>query len=296
MILKNKNTLLLHLIVFIWGFTGILGALITIPSQNLVWYRMAIAILFIFLYVFTTGANLKTNPITGTKFLATGIIISLHWIFFFEAIKVANISVTLACLSSATLFTAILEPIIQKQKIVLYEILLGIAVIIGLLIIFKFETQYQRGIFYTLFSSLMASLFTVINGNYAKKHSPGKIAFYEMSGGFIAISIYLLLTSNINMSLLMISMHDIAYLLLLGTICTAFALIASINVMKELSPFTVTMTTNLEPVYGIIMAYIFFDHKEKMSTEFYFGTIVILGSVFTNAYLKGKNNQRIQNL
>ncbi len=296
MILKNKNTLLLHLIVFIWGFTGILGALITIPSQNLVWYRMAIAILFIFLYVFTTGANLKTNPITGTKFLATGIIISLHWIFFFEAIKVANISVTLACLSSATLFTAILEPIIQKQKIVLYEILLGIAVIIGLLIIFKFETQYQRGIFYTLFSSLMASLFTVINGNYAKKHSPGKIAFYEMSGGFIAISIYLLLTSNINMSLLMISMHDIAYLLLLGTICTAFALIASINVMKELSPFTVTMTTNLEPVYGIIMAYIFFDQKEKMSTEFYFGTIVILGSVFTNAYLKGKNNQRIQNL
>lgn len=296
MILKNKNTLLLHLIVFIWGFTGILGALITIPSQNLVWYRMAIAILFIFLYVFTTGANLKTNPITGTKFLATGIIISLHWIFFFEAIKVANISVTLACLSSATLFTAILEPIIQKQKIVLYEILLGIAVIIGLLIIFKFETQYQRGIFYTLFSSLMASLFTVINGNYAKKHSPGKIAFYEMSGGFIAISIYLLLTSNINMSLLMISMHDIAYLLFLGTICTAFALIASINVMKELSPFTVTMTTNLEPVYGIIMAYIFFDQKEKMSTEFYFGTIVILGSVFTNAYLKGKNNQRIQNL
>ena len=142
----------------------------------------------------------------------------------------------------------------------------------------------------------MASLFTVINGNYAKKHSPGKIAFYEMSGGFIAISIYLLLTSNINMSLLMISMHDIAYLLLLGTICTAFALIASINVMKELSPFTVTMTTNLEPVYGIIMAYIFFDQKEKMSTEFYFGTIVILGSVFTNAYLKGKNNQRIQNL
>ena len=152
MINRNKNTLLLHLIVFIWGFTGILGALITVPSEKLVWYRMMIALTVIFTYIIGSKISLQINKLTLAKFLGTGIIISLHWIFFFEAIKVSNISVTLACLSSATLFTAILEPLIKKQKIVFYEIILGIAVIIGLLIIFKFETRYQAGIFYTLFS------------------------------------------------------------------------------------------------------------------------------------------------
>jgi drug/metabolite transporter (DMT)-like permease len=296
MINRNKNTLLLHLIVFIWGFTGILGALITVPSEKLVWYRMMIALTVIFIYIIGTKISLQINRLTLAKFLGTGIIISLHWIFFFEAIKVSNISVTLACLSSATLFTAILEPLIKKQKIVFYEIILGIAVITGLLIIFKFETRYQAGIFYTLFSSCMASLFTVLNGQYAKKHNPSQIAFYEMAGGFGAISIYLLLTSAMGLAVFNIATQDVIYLMLLGTICTAFALIASILVMKELSPFTVTMTTNLEPVYGIIMAYLFFDQKEKMSVEFYLGTIIILASIFINGYFKQKSLKTIQNL
>ena len=291
MIKITKNTLLLHLIVFIWGFTGILGGMITISSQNMVWYRMMIALTFIFIYTKTVGISIKTNLKTKMQFLATGIIISLHWIFFFEAIKVSTISVTLACLSSATLFTAILQPVLQKQKIVFYEIILGIMVVLGLLIIFKFETQYTRGIWYTLFSSCMASLFTVINGQFAKTHNASQVAFYEMTGGFAAVTIYILLSANFGFSALSIGPEDGLYLFILGTICTAFALIASISVMKELSPFTVTMTTNLEPVYGIIMAYLFFEQKEKMSAEFYVGTIVILGSIFINGYLKGKRNR-----
>ena len=290
MINTSKNTLLLHLIVFIWGFTGILGGLITISSKNMVWYRMMIALVVIFIYIKTVGIKIKLSLPTKMSFLATGIIIALHWIFFFEAIKVSTISVTLACLSSATLFTAILQPILQKQKILFYEIFLGVLVVLGLLIIFKFETQYTRGILYTLFSSFMASLFTVINGQFAKKHNPSQVAFYEMTGGFGAITIYLLLSANFGFSALSIGLEDSLYLIILGTFCTAFALIASISVMKELSPFTVTMTTNLEPVYGIIMAYLFFDQKEKMSAEFYVGTIVILGSIFFNGFLKDKKS------
>jgi drug/metabolite transporter (DMT)-like permease len=285
---KNKNFLLLHLIVFIWGFTGILGHLISLSALNLVWYRILIAVFSIFFFNRFFSISIKTNLKNGLLFTLTGLIIALHWIFFFQSIKVSNISVTLACLSAATLFTAILEPIIKKRKIIHYEIILGITVIIGLGMIFKFETKYHQGIFLTLFSASMSSLFTVINSQLVKHNPPEKIALYEMAGGLLAVSIYLLVTDPFSFPNFQLNFYDGIYLILLGTICTAFALIASIYVMKELSPFTVTMTTNLEPVYGIILAFVLFNQKEKMSVGFYLGTVIILAGIFLNAYLKTK--------
>ncbi len=288
MLKKNKNFLLLHLIVFIWGFTGILGHLISLSALNLVWYRILIAVFSIFFFNRFFSISIKTNLKNGLLFTLTGLIIALHWIFFFQSIKVSNISVTLACLSAATLFTAILEPIIKKRKIIHYEIILGITVIIGLGMIFKFETKYHQGIFLTLFSASMSSLFTVINSQLVKHNPPEKIALYEMAGGLLAVSIYLLVTDPFSFPNFQLNFYDGIYLILLGTICTAFALIASIYVMKELSPFTVTMTTNLEPVYGIILAFVLFNQKEKMSVGFYLGTVIILAGIFLNAYLKTK--------
>ncbi|MDQ3190765.1 MAG: DMT family transporter [Bacteroidota bacterium] len=286
MLEKYKNLLLLHLIVFIYGFTAILGALITIPSDELVWFRMFIAVVGIFVFII---AKRIIQPLTTkeiVKFLLTGIIISLHWIFFFEAIKVSTVSVTLATLSSATLFTALLEPLFFKRKIIFYEAIFGVIILFGLYLIFNFETQYRLGIFYTLFSAFMASLFTVINGKFATKYNPGTVGFYEMMGGFLGITVFFIFTSKLSLGMFNLSASDFFYLLILGLICTAFAFVVGISIMKELTPFTVTMTINLEPVYGIILAYLIFKESEQMTQEFYIGTVIILATIFTNVWLK----------
>jgi drug/metabolite transporter (DMT)-like permease len=288
MLEKSKNLLLLHLIVFIYGFTGILGALITIPSDDLVWYRMFIAVIGIAAFVFVKKILQPLDFFSILKFLATGLIIALHWIFFFEAIKVSTVSVTLATLSSATLFTAILEPIFFKRKIKIHELFFGLVIIFGLFLIFNFEPEYRKGILYTLFSSLMASLFTVINGKFAAKYNPGTVALYEMTGGFLGISLFFLFTAKFSAELFNVPSSDIAYLLILGLVCTAFAFIVSISIMKELTPFTVTMAINLEPVYGIILAYLIFKEAEEMTPGFYVGTLIILGSIFLNGWIKGR--------
>lgn len=288
MITKYKNLLLLHFVVFIWGFTGILGALITIPSENLVWHRMVIALSGMFLFLKISKIPLKISKGDLIRFLLTGLIIALHWITFFEAIKISNVSVTLACLSSATFFTAFLEPLFYKRKIIFYEMILGVVVIVCLYMIFQFESKYQNGILLTLFSALMSSLFTVINGTYAKKHEAGTVAFYEMIGGITGITLFFVATSKFDAGIFQVPAKDWVWLVILGTICTAFALIASIKVMKELTPYTVTMAVNLEPVYGIILALFIFKENELMSNGFYFGTAILIGSIFLNGYLKSK--------
>lgn len=288
MLQQYRNYLLLHLIVFIYGFTGIFGALITIPAVNLVWVRMLIAGICIFLYLWWKKIDFKDSLQNLLKYTGTGVIVAIHWIFFYEAIKVSNVSVTVACLSSATLFTAIIEPIVFKRKLYWYEALFGLIIMAGLFMIFKVETQYKLGILYTLFSSFMASLFTVINGTFAKKYDAAKVSAYEMLGGFIAISIYFLIIQVDFSALIHISAMDMLWLMLLAVICTAFAMVANITVMKELTPYSVTMAINLEPVYSIILAYWIFGEKEQMTSGFYIGTIVILATIFANGYIKSR--------
>jgi drug/metabolite transporter (DMT)-like permease len=290
---KYKNFLLLHLIVFIYGFTGILGALITIPSANLVWFRMLIAIAGIAAFVFYKKVHQELNKTEAAKFLLTGFVIALHWIFFFEAIKVSTVSVTLATLSSATLFTALLEPLFFKRRIVWYEAVFGIVIMLGLYLIFNFETQYRLGILYTLFSSLMASLFTVINGKFATKYNPGTVSLYEMSGGFLGITLFFLFSGQLSSSLFFVPLNDWLWLFILGIICTAFAFMVSVYIMKELTPYTVTMTINLEPVYGIILAFLIFGENERMTNGFYAGTIIILTTIFLNGWLKNKKRKAL---
>lgn len=288
MLQQYRNYLLLHFIVFIYGFTGILGALITIPAVNLVWVRMLIAGICIFGYLWWKKTDVKDSLQNLLKFTGTGVIVAIHWIFFYEAIKVSNVSVTVACLSSATLFTAIIEPIVFKRKLYWYEALFGLLIMAGLFMIFKVETKYKLGIIYTLFSSFMASLFTVINGTFAKKYDAAKVSAYEMLGGFIAISIYFLIIQVDFSALIHISPMDMLWLMLLAVICTAFAMVANISVMKELTPYSVTMAINLEPVYSIILAYWIFGEKEQMTSGFYIGTIVVLATIFANGYIKSR--------
>lgn len=275
----NKNLLILHFTVFIWGFTGILGKLITISAVQLVWYRVLIASISLFLYFNFNKKALKISRNTLLKLAFTGALVGGHWILFFLSIKLSTVSVSLVCLSSITLFTAIFEPLINKKRISKLEIIAGALIISGILIIFKFETQYTKGIIAGLSSAVCASLFSIINARQVKKHEAPVIAFYELLGAFVWITIFLVITQGFDKSMLLTG-PDIGYLLLLGTICTSLAYVAGVSVMRELSAFRVALITNLEPVYGIIMSFVFFGDMNKMTTGFWVGAVIILSTIF----------------
>ena len=288
---KNRfgNLFLLHLIVFIFGFTGIIGKLIETDSDILVWWRMAIASISI--AIFAYGSKKIHKPIYkdfGTYGLI-GLIIAAHWITFFEAIKVSNVSVTLACLSAGSLFTAILEPIFFRRRVNAFELVFGLMVVAGLLLIFSFEADYKLGIGLALTSAFLASLFTTINGKLIKKDNPYRISLVEMMAGVMGITAWLAFKGRFNMQMIDLPASDWFWLIILGVICTAFAFVVSVKVMEELTPFTVSLTINLEPVYGIVLAFLIFGSSEEMTLGFYGGTVLILGALYLNALLrKGK--------
>lgn len=288
---KDKTTisyLHLHLIVFIWGFTAILGALITLDALPLVWYRMLFASVFILLYIFFKHYSLQVNRKLLISFLFAGLIIALHWLTFFKAIKESNISVTLACLATGAFFTSILEPIFYKRKVIWYEVGFGLIVVVGLYIIFQVEGDYYLGIILALTSAFLSALFSVINGKFAKLYSPTIISFYEILGGVLFLSIFLLFNQGFTVEFFQLSFNDFKWLLVLSSVCTAYAFISSVRIMKFLSPYTVMLTINLEPVYGIILALLIFNEKEKMSFEFYIGSFIILSTVILNGILKNR--------
>ncbi len=281
-----RSYLHLHLIVFIWGFTAVLGALISLAAVPLVWYRMSMASVFILFFIWIKRIPFKVPLKILIGFIFAGLIITLHWLTFFKAIKVSNISVTLACLSTGAFFTSLLEPLLHGRKVILYEVFFGVLVIVGLGIIFKVESNYIQGILFALSSAFLSALFSVINSKYAKLYNPSVVSFYEILSGVVFLSAYFLFIGGFDAAFFQLSFNDWMYLALLSSICTAYAFIASVKVMKFLSPYTVMLTINLEPIYGIILAVIVFQDKEKMSIEFYIGVLIILSTVIMNGIIK----------
>lgn len=283
---KLLNYLHLHFIVFIWGFTAVLGALITLEAIPLVWYRMLLATGIIFVFLKFRKENLKFSLRTLGGFALAGIIIALHWLTFFGAIKASNVSVTLAVLSTGAFFASILEPLIYGRKVIIYEVLFGLIVVVGLYIIFDVEASYTLGIVLALISAFLSALFSVINGKFVLKHKASAISFYELMFGVLGITIYLAISGKFDAEFFVISSHDWIYLIILASACTAYAFIASIHVMKWISPYTVMLTINMEPVYGIILALIVLGDSENMSPQFYYGAVIILLTVVANGIIK----------
>ena len=275
----SKNLLILHFTVFIWGFTGILGALISISAVSLVWYRVLIASVSLFLYFKFSKTGLKLGWKSFFQLIFTGALVGGHWILFFASIKLSTVPVTLVCLSSITLFTAIFEPLINKTRTSRLQILAGVLIILGIATIFKFESRYTKGIETGLLSAVCASLFSIINSRQVKKFEAPFIAFYELSGAVLWITIYLLFTGGFNQSMILKG-PDIGYLLILGTVCTSLAYVAGVSVMRELSAFRVALITNLEPVYGIILSFVFFRDLNKMTIGFWVGAVILLSTIF----------------
>ncbi|CAM4083680.1 DMT family transporter [Flavobacterium weaverense] len=281
-----KSYINLHLIVFIWGFTAILGALITINADALVWYRMIFAAVFLGAFLVYKKKPFRIPLKSFLKLIFVGLLIALHWIFFFKAIHVSNVSITLSVFSLGAFFASILEPLFYGRKVLWYEVFFGLIIIAGLALIMKVEINYLDGMLYALAAIILGVLFTLMNGKLIADHDPSVISFYEFLSGAFFISVYFLFQQKITVDFFVLTTNNWILILVLASVCTAYAFTASVKVMQKLTPYTVMLTTNLEPVYGIILAYFILGGKEKMSFEFYIGAIIIVLTVILNGVIK----------
>jgi drug/metabolite transporter (DMT)-like permease len=289
---RTSNLLLLHVIVFIWGFTGILGKEITLGAFELVWWRVLIASISIGLFSFFFKKNIRASKKELIQFGGVGLLTAAHWVCFFGSIKVSNVSVALAVISTTSFFVALVAPFIRNEKIQPYELLLGLMVIAGLFIIFKFESSYQLGIILSLSAALFAAVFSSYNSKLVAQHSSVKIAYWEMLFALVGVSVFLLFNGAFNESLVHISSKDFLLVALLGVVCTGFAFIVGIQVMKVLSPFTCALAINMEPIYTIALALWIYGESEYMSLEFYIGAIILISALFVEAWLKRRERKR----
>lgn len=283
---KSKSLLHFHFIVFIFGFTAILGSLISLNSYQIVWFRVLIAALTIIVVIKILKKSIQISLSQLLMLVFCGFLISLHWVFFFKAIKVSNVSVTLSIISLGAFITSFLEPFFYKKKIVKYEVFFGIIVAAGTIIVFRTQLHYFEGIIYALIAVLFSVFFTLINGKIINYLPSLTISFYELSSGFLIISFILLLRGDFSIELIKITKDDLLWLLILGTICTAYAFVISVDVMKYLSPYTIMISINMEPIYGMLLAYLILGENEKMSSLFYVGFFLIFFSIIMNGYLK----------
>ena len=290
-----KDYLMLHFIVLIWGFTAILGLLISLPAIELVFYRTLIASLGV-VGLFIWKKKRFLLPVREmVKVTGVGFVIAVHWILFFWSARVSTASVCLAGMATTSLWTAFVEPIFNRAKIKWYEVGLGLVVIVGLLVIFSFESGYWLGLSMALASSLMAAIFSVLNGKLAHRNTPYQITYYEMAGACLFTVIFMPVYSGFitdsGLNLRWVG-YDWFWLFLLGGICTVYAFSVSVELMKRLSLFSINLTVNLEPVYGIILAVLIFGESEKMTPQFYLGTAIILVSVLSYPVLNYLNKRR----
>jgi len=292
---KLKNYLHLHFLVFIAGFTAILGELISIGSTALVWYRMLIAGLLMFLFIKIIKLKIKVSTKAKFQFFGAGIIIALHWITFFEAINQSNVSIALAMFSTGAFFASFIEPLIYKRKIIWYEIIFGIIVILGVFLITQSEIKYLNGILLGISSALFSTLFAVINGRFIEQYRATVISYYEFISGVVFLTLFILIfQGGFSVEFFKLSTSDWIYILILASVCTAYAFIGSVKVMRFISPYTVVLTYNLEPLYGIAMALLLFPETETMSTQFYYGAFLVLATVIANGILKNYKSRKNQ--
>ncbi|MFP8895661.1 MULTISPECIES: DMT family transporter [Chryseobacterium] len=283
----------LHLIVFLWGFTAILGKLIQANAQILVFYRMLFASIFLYVFIrFFKKESIKVSRKIFFQLAAIGFAMALHWYCFFYSIKVSNVSIALSCLSLSTLFASILEPIIFKRKIDISEVVMGTVIVACILLIFKTEFHFKEGIIYGILCAIFGTVFSVFNGKMFGKTSSGNIIFYEIFCGWFILMIFYLLSGQI-FQMNEINYRDLALICLLASVFTAFPMLESVNLMKYISPFTLILTVNLEPVYGIILAFFIFGESEHMSPIFYVASGVMILAIIANGLIKARKTKNL---
>lgn len=280
-----KDFAKLHFIVFLWGFTAIIGKELTISTADVVMYRTGLAAIVVGVYMYMKKDTLRFPPKVLLQFAITGVVIAAHWFLFFESARVSNVSVCLAGMATTTFWTSLIEPIFTKRRVNVIEVLLGLVVIVGLYVIFSFELDNVLGLTLAILSAMLSATFSVLNAGLAKQHSEYGITFYEMLAAclvtIIFIPIYKVSFFQEAASYAIPNLMDWGFLLLLSVVCTVYAFSASVELMKRISAFAVNLAINMEPVYGILMALIIYGEKEQMSNGFYYGTLIIMAAVFS---------------
>jgi drug/metabolite transporter (DMT)-like permease len=289
-----QDYLKLHFLVFLWGFTAILGKLITIPAMEMVFYRTLLAALGMAFLLIVTRKQFRVQTADATMLMLTGSIVAVHWLTFFLSGRVSNPSTSLVGFATCSLWTAFIEPIAKRQPIQKLEVGLGIVVMIGLYVIFTTNFQYPLGLVLGIVSGFTIAIFAVINSKLVRRFDAYTITFYEMTGACVTLVIffplYLTWFSESGTLELVPTANDWLWLALLAFVCTVYAYAASINLMKRLSVFTIQLTLNLEPVYGILLALLVFREKEIMDAGFYLGTIIIMSAVFLYPWLRKRTS------
>ncbi len=287
-----KAFLQLHTAVFLAGFTGVLGRLINLNEGWLVWYRMLLSALIVFLILLFSKKMIVIEKKYVLQCISIGGIIALHWLFFYGSIKYANVSIALVCFAATGSFTALLEPLLMKRRIDLVEVLLGLLVLLGIYLIFYFDLQYKTGILLGVASAFFSALFPIFNKRLIQKIPVANLTLYELGGGWLLLSLllpfYLIVFPAVTS---LPSLKDWFWLLMLSLFCTVLAFQLSMLALKKISAFTANLTYNLEPVYGIALAFFIYQENKDLGKGFYFGIGLIVLSVViqTLRVWRGKN-------
>lgn len=284
-----------HICVFLWGFTAVFGRIINLNETVLVWYRMGITSLILLCIPSLWKTIRQVDKRTFWQLVGIGVLVTIHWITFYGSIKSANISVALTCLATTSFFVSVFEPLLFGRKFVWHELILALLVIPAMYLIFRFSGDYKTGIILGLISTFFATMFALFNKKMTKRTAPLNITFIEIGTGFILLSmvmpLYLQWQPDADMSP---SMADSINLVLFAGICTVVPFTLSLYSMRHISVFTASITLNLEPVYGIIMAIVFFHENDHLETGFYLGTLLILLVVFINPFIQRRFGPPVQ--
>ena len=285
---KYKFHILLHAIILMWGFTGILGKLIHLDALYLVWHRVAIALIGLLMYVLFSKESFRVHSRKElAKICGVGVLVALHWLFFYKSIQLSTASLGILCLSTTTLHVAWLEPLVMKRKFSWLELALGLVVIYGIYFVSSdFKANDFEALIYGLFAALFAALFSVFNGKIVQKTASYKMSFYELLTALVFLSLVMVFNGTLNTSLFIMSVSDFLWLLFLGLLCTSFAFLATIEVVKKLGAFTVSLSINLEPVYTILLAIFLLHEHTVLGKQFYIGSLIIIFVVIANPILR----------
>lgn len=282
----RKAFIQLHTAVFLAGFTGVLGRLITLNEALLVWYRMLIAVVTLWIFCLFRHRLQRVSMAGMARIMGVGALVALHWVTFYGSIKYANVSVALVCFSAIGFFTAILEPVLVRKPFNTIELLLGLLTLAGIYLIFHFDPQFKTGIIIGMISALLASVFPVCNRLLVQRYAPETITLYQLSGGWLFLT--LLLPFYLQLfpaGHVLPTWKDTGWLLVLGWFCTVWSFNLSMNALKKISAFTVNLTYNLEPLYGIALAFLLFNEHKQLPATFYAGLLLITLSVFWQTWL-----------
>lgn len=271
----KKALLQLHVAVFLWGFTGVLGRAISLDATLLVWYRLMITAVSLWILF---AAQKKITRIPFRSVLAIGgigLAQALHWVTFYGSIKLANVTIALTCLSTTALISSLVEPFILGQKFQRREMLLGLFAIAGILIIYNTHLQFSWGILIGLISAVLTVLVSVLNKKIVTSYKPEEITLYQLSGGFVGLTFLLPILLQWSSGSMLPTGSDWIWLLVLGWACTVFTFYLYIRSLKHVSAFTMNLTLTLEPLYGIVLAFVIYRENEHLSNWFYLGFLLI---------------------